>query len=346
MSFLQNFTRSFRIFFPLISCCAFCSTLPTINQRHSCQKITVGPGLEDFALLEKGGDAAIIASSHERRGWKIQGEIFSLSLKTKQVKKLNRTGEPASLFFAPHGIDLFKNGQDTLVYVVNHGAEMNDNDQSILIYRLQGDALEFLVQVRDDLINSPNDISVTETGNFYVTNDHGSRGSFWEVLWGLKRSKVTYCTLNSFTVNLGATCKVAAENIAMANGILAERGKVYVSATREDKVYAFTRNADNTLSERKVIGEVPGPDNLFTDGKALITAGHTSNWKFFRHASSADNKAPSYIVRMEPETKGVTGIYFDKGEQISAASGAFSYKGKLYISQVFENFLLECKPTP
>lgn len=325
---------------------AHCASIEMKNQFAGCEKITVGPGLEDFALLEKGSDTAIIVSSHERRGWKVPGDIFSLNLKTRKAKKLTRSGEPAALFFAPHGIDLFKNGQDTLVYVVNHGAEMNDNDQSILIYRLQGDALEFLVQVRDDLINSPNDISVTETGNFYVTNDHGSRGSFWEVLWGLKRSKITYCNLNSFTVNLGATCKVAAENIAMANGILAERGKVYVSATREDKVYAFTRNADNTLSERKVIGEVPGPDNLFTVENHLMTASHTSNWKFFRHASSGDNKAPSYIVRIDPEAKALKGIYFDKGEEISAASGAFVYKNRLYISQVFEDFLLECKPAP
>ncbi len=330
--------------FALAALFAHCSSIEIRNRYDKCEKITVGPGAEDFALLEKGGNTTIFVSSHERRGWKVAGDIFALNLKSKQVKKLTRTGEPPAVFFSPHGIDIFRNGQDVFLYVVNHGAEMNDNDQSVLIYKINDDKLEFMIQVRDDLINSPNDLTVTETGNFYVTNDHGSRGSLWEVFWGLKRSKITYCTLNSLTQNLGGSCRVAAEGIAMANGILTRGSKVYVSATREGKVYEFSRETDGTLGNKQLIAEIAGPDNLFSLENQLMTSSHTSNWKFFRHASSADNKAPSYIVGIDPAQKTATGLYFNAGDEISAASGAFVYNGKLYISQVFEDFLLECKP--
>lgn len=328
------------VLFASLSLAGFCSSAPQIVNRYSgCEKIAVGPGAEDFALL----DNTIYVSSHERREWKGHGDIYTVNLKSRQVKKLARSGEPPAVFFSPHGIDLFRNGKDVYLYVVNHGAEMNDNDQSVLIYKVDGDKLDFVVQVRDDLINSPNDLTVTETGSFYVTNDHGSRGSLWEVFWGLKRSKITYCSLNSLTTNLGANCRVAAEGIAMANGILVRGGKVYVSATREDKVYEFSRESDGTLGNKTLIAEVSGPDNLFNLENRLMTASHTSNWQFFRHAKSAEKKAPSYVVEIDPAAKSTTGVYFSAGEEISAASGAFVHNKKLYISPVFESFILECK---
>ena len=319
-----------------------CSSIEIKNKYDRCEKITIGPGTEDFALLGN----TIYVSSHERRGWKVAGDIFAFDLKSRKVKKMVRTGEPTNLFFAPHGIDTFKNGGDTLLYVVNHGAEMNDNDHSILIYTIKDGNLEYLTQIRDELLNSPNDVSVTETGGFYVTNDHGSRGSLWEVFWGLKRSKVLYCTMTAFTPNAGAICRVATEGLAMANGVLAQSNKVYISATREGKVYEFARNTDGTLGAKTLIGEVPGPDNLFLDGAKVMTASHTSNWGFFRHSRSAENKAPSYVVAIEPGSPNVTGLYYSDGTEISAASGAFIYNGKLYISQVFEDFILECKVAP
>jgi arylesterase/paraoxonase len=319
---------------------AHCSSIEIKNRYDHCEKITVGPGVEDFALI---GDTLYV-SSHDRRGWKVPGDIFTVNIKSRQVKKLPRSGEGTGLFFAPHGIDTFRTGKDSFLYVVNHGAEMNDADQSVLIYRMQGDMLEFVTQIKDELINSPNDLAVTDTGSFYVTNDHGSRGSLWEVFWGLKKSKVVYCTLNSMTANTGAVCRTAAEGIAMANGILVRDNKVYVAATRESKVYEFTRGTDGTLVDKQLIAEVPGPDNLFWHEQALLTASHTANWKFFRHTSKQENIAPSYVVSVNPKQKSATGLYFDTGAEISAASGAFVHNGKLYISQVFGDFVLECRP--
>lgn len=319
-----------------------CASVQVPNTYDACEKITVGAGTEDFALSPDG--STIYVSSHERRGWKVPGDIFAFNLKSRQVKKLTRSGEPADVFFSPHGIDTLAKGSGQFLYVVNHGKEINDADQSILIYRLAGDTLAFVARVRHELINSPNDVSAIENGSFYVTNDHGSRGSLWEVFWGLKRSKVTFCTLSSLAADAQIDCRVATDGLAMANGILAEKDKVYVSATREDAVYEFTRNADGALTNKTKIADPAGPDNLFRYEKFLLTASHTSNWKFFRHASSASNKAPSYVVSVNTQNKEVGALYFSDGNEISAASGAFIHNGRLYISQVFEDFILECRP--
>lgn len=319
-----------------------CSSVQVPNKYDNCDKITIGPGTEDFALSPDG--STIYVSSHERRGWKTPGDIFAFNIKSRQVKKLTRSGEPAELFFAPHGMDIFSQVGEKFLYVVNHGKEMNDADQSIVIYRISGESLIFITRVRSEFINSPNDVAVAENGAFYVTNDHGSRGSLWEMFWGLRRSKIAYCTLAGFTANAEAKCVVAAEGLAMANGPLVRGDKVYVTATREDAVFEFTRQADGTLTAKKKIAEVAGGDNLSWYEQQLITASHTSNWKFFRHVSSATNKSPSSIVAVDATKSSVTGLYFNDGSEISAASGAFIHNGRLYISQVFEDFILECRP--
>jgi hypothetical protein len=130
----------------------------------------------------------------------------------------------------------------------------------------------------------------------------------------------------------------------MANGILAREGKVYISATREGKVYEFSRSSDGTLADKTMVAEISGPDNLFWHEQSLLTASHTSSWKFFRHVSSQENLAPSYVVRIAPAKKELSDLYYNRGDEISAASGAFIHKGKLLVSQVFGDYLLECSP--
>ena len=319
-----------------------CASVRAPNKYDNCEKITVGAGTEDFALGPDG--STIYVSSHERRSWKTPGDIFAFNIKSRQVKKLTRSGEPADVFFAPHGIDIYKNGSGVFLYVVNHGREQNDSDQRILIYRVKTDALEFIARVKHEFINSPNDLAVTETGSFYVSNDHGSRGSIWELMWGLKRSKLTFCNFDPSAAQQPPACIVAAGDLGMANGPLVRGDKVYLTVTREDAVYSFKRAADGSLSEKTKVAEVAGGDNLSWYEQHLITASHTSNWKFFRHVSSQSNKSPSSIVAVDPVKNSVTGLYFNDGSEISAASGAFIHNGRLYISQVFGDFILECRP--
>lgn len=319
-----------------------CSSSEVVNRYDSCEKIAIGPGTEDFALSPS--TDTIFVSSHERRKWTTPGDIYTYAVKTRVVKKLTRSGEPTDVFFSPHGIDLYEQGRDRYLYVVNHGKELNDADQSILIYRISGDSLVFVTRVRSEFINSPNDVAVAENGSFYVTNDHGSRGSMWEILWGLRRSKIAFCTLSGLNANSSATCVVAADGVAMANGPLVRGDKVYVTATRDDALFEFKRNADGTLSDKRKLASLAGPDNLSWHEQSLITASHTSNWKFYRHFKNASNHAPSYIAAIKAEGGEITPLYFNAGERISAASGAFVYQSRLYISQVFEDAIFECQP--
>lgn len=319
-----------------------CASKEIRNQYDSCAKISVGPGTEDFALNPATG--LLYVSSHDRRVWKNPGEIFAVNTKSREVQKLARTGEPADLFFAPHGVDLLTRAGTTFLYVVNHGREQNDANQTILVYRLQANSLQFIAGIRHTLINSPNDLAVDSEGNFYVANDHGSRGSLWEMFWGLKRSNLVYCRFNPANPGQETLCTVAVESIGMANAPFIRGDKVYLTATREDKVYEFTRAADGSLSGKRLVVSVDGPDNLSWSADHLITASHTSNWKFFRHVSSASNLSPSLIVTIDVAQGKADPLYFNDGSEISAASGALVHNGRLYIAQVFEDFILECRP--
>jgi hypothetical protein len=49
------------------------------------------------------------------------------------------------------------------------------------------------------------------------------------------------------------------------------------------------------------------------------------------------------IYAINPYTKSKRVIYYNKGEEISAASTAIIYRDKLYICQIFDNFVLSVK---
>ena len=50
--------------------------------------------------------------------------------------------------------------------------------------------------------------------------------------------------------------------------------------------------------------------------------------------------SPSIVYEMDLDSNTKTILFEDNGDIISAASGAIRYKNKLYIAQVFENFIL------
>jgi hypothetical protein len=63
--------------------------------------------------------------------------------------------------------------------------------------------------------------------------------------------------------------------------------------------------------------------------------------RFMAHAGNKEKTSPTQIFRILAD--GTTKeIYANDGEEISAASTGLSYKNKLFISQVFEPFILSC----
>ena len=343
-----------------------CTSLP-IAPQSNCQRIPVGPGPEDFALDLSQGDSAarILVSSHERREWK-PGEIYAVDLDSRSgypARILPRRGEPEGLYFAPHGMDIRNVNGQSLLYIISHGAQEVEGHQYVLVYRILPDALQYLGSVASRFFYSPNDLAIDSSGGLYVSNDSRNRGSLVEMALSLSWSSVVYCTPESIRSgplrepgSSDEGCILAAEDLASANGLAIERvadkqndsGTVFVATSRGNVLYSFRREESGRLVDRKEIFEAPILDNLFfaDKGRSLLVASHPSGLAFLRHVSDGTVESPSVVYMVNLESGHSRALYANSGEELSAASGAFIHRGHLYISQVFEPFLLRCEFPP
>jgi hypothetical protein len=329
------------------------------------RKLPIGSGPEDLVLDTLTTVPRLLVSCDARRASEVPAAgIWTLDPASRQTAELPRFDEPESFIFHPHGIDLvwqplppgsvaagegaLRPDQEKAVpvlYVINH--DDHRDEHSVIAYRVFPDHLTFLRSWTDPLLNSPNALTVLNDGTLLVTNDSGKRGNRLEAL--LKRKKSTVVAWNA-TRN---KWWVAADNLAYANGIVSRRNRVYVATTRQSRVFAYHWDGE-MLQERVELARVSGADNLRWDGEDLLVAGHPSIFAFVRHASSAARKSPVKVWRIPGSTTNSPAvasdkppapecIYADDGSIISGAATAMIWDGHLYLSQVFDPFVLEVK---
>ena len=82
----------------------------------------------------------------------------------------------------------------------------------------------------------------------------------------------------------------------------------------------------------------------------LRRTGEPNDFSFLRHSQDASNLSPGTVYVLDTEKHTSKVIYADSGKTISAASSALEIKGikngiknRLFISQVFENFIVVCE---
>jgi sugar lactone lactonase YvrE len=313
---------------------AGCANLPQSN-TEGCQAIAGIPGPEDLTLDRWSDPPRLIVSSDDRRNPANPGKLLAVCLSGGMVTELSRRGEPAGLILHPHGIDLVQARDGTLqLYVVTH-PHRGEGSEAVIQYRLERDYLVFQRRYSGSHLVSPNDLAARPDGSFYVCNDSSARGGMLELILGLRRSSVVYFD------GLG-TWSVAAERLAMANSAAIDRDRMYVSATRANRIYAFRIAEDGRLIERRDLARVRGPDNLTLDGNTLLVAAHVNTIAFMRHARDPKKRSPSTVYAIALPSGPTTALFADDGSRISGASVALRYKGLLYLGQVFEPFLLKC----
>ena len=162
-----------------------------------------------------------------------------------------------------------------------------------------------------------------------------------EALLKLKKSNVVCFN------HLNKQWTIVSNGFAYANGIAVQHcpfDKVLLSTTRGDRLYSLQNVGDNVdWYYPKEIAHLKGLDNItfINDNEVLVTA-HLNQVAFMKHAGDPKKISPSVVYRVNITTGQSTAIYANDGSAISAASTALYYKGKLYISQVFEPFILKC----
>jgi hypothetical protein len=85
--------------------------------------------------------------------------------------------------------------------------------------------------------------------------------------------------------------------------------------------------------------------NVRDNGHFLIPA-YPSIPSFLLYWQLTGKRSPTKVYDVDPQTGQGSVIFSDNGKTISAISTALTIKDQLYLSQVFDAFLLRCPLTP
>ncbi len=312
-----------------------------------CIKTYGMPGPEDMDLIRD--SSTLLVSSHERRNsLKDLGAIFEISLSDPLsfVPKKIETNYPEN--FRPHGISYAKiKGIDTLV-AISHTLQ-KEYPHSLEIFEKSKDGRwSHKKTLQDSLLISPNDIFMNEDGEIFVSNDNGTMNSFrkyWDIIIKSPRADIVYFNGKTFR-NLNVP-------VILGNGIHIQKKDdseiLYRSVFSEGAVHRYKvvrQNGELSLKFLDKIEIQSGADNLTEDENGKIwVAGHPSTFGFLKHAISKSLESPTQVFVIDPITKIANEVYANRGAEISAGSTGLVFKDKLFISQVFEDFILSC-PRP
>ena len=312
-----------------------CKPLSPDTLRET-EKIEVGPGPEDMVLDTLYGPRLIISCSARRDAYQPYGEIESLDLLTRERKILTRHKEPDSLLFKPHGI--FLDGQT--LYVISH--EREPDLHPILLYRVHGDSLEFMELINNPLLNSPNALVSGREGEIYVVNDSGKRGSIMEKILKLKRASLLM--LKKDSLGLWSPQYMAIE-LSYPAGINRIGNTIYAGDAIQNQVHVY-RVSEKGLKPQVSLKGLKGNDNIRIHDRKILTCCHVKPFRFIGHAKSSEKKSPAEVFLIDPKTGDSQSLFSTDGSQISGASTAIIFGDDLYISQVFDPYLLRVKLVP
>lgn len=338
MKFKQTIFFQLIIVFVLSACS---SSLPIAQQRKSV-RINVGAGPEDMVLdtLSMASARLLVSCTERRKNAAPYGEICEVDLRTDSYKIMRRLNEPQGTVFYPHGIDLVKSLKgEILLYCVSHNNEKKEN--SIIIYKVLSDHLEFKEKLDSPFLVSPNDITADCTGEIFVTNDAHKHGSSFEQLFKLKTSNVIcYQPENQ-------KWTIIANKFSYANGIALNHcpsENLLLSTTRGNKLYLLEKKENKKEGySPKTIAKLKGIDNItFLNKNEILVPSHQKMMAVIRHYKSSKNYSPTVVYCVNINTGEFKAVYANDGSEISAGSTALFYNGKLYMSQIFDPFILKC----
>ena len=319
-----------------ISIMAGCAKLPTYTD-YPTKKIMTGPGTEDMVLdtlTDKSNPRMLVSCSSRRKNESHHGEIWAVDLKTDQAHIFPRQGEPTGIGFHPHGIDLVKRPDGSIhLYVINHQDSLKR--QIIVEYIVMRDHLQFKSLHENKLLTSPNDVCFDPNGGFYWSNDASNRkNAFIEPVFGIKGGYVGHANEGAYTKSKN--------RFAYTNGIGVHNHDLYISTVIQSKVFRF-KNQDIQTKPEQIVKLIGGDNITFLpDGRLLVTA-HLRQIKFLKHMKNSAVKSPSVVYLVDPTAKTKKVAYADDGHTISAASTAIWFNGYLYVSQVFDGFIIKAK---
>lgn len=318
-----------------------CATIPT-NTHSEFKRIATGMGPEDMVLDTISGNKArllVSCNDHRLRAEAPNGGIYAIDLDADSMVsyKLDRKGEPEGLDFHPHGFDLIRQQGKVYLYIVSHD---NKKDKHYVYkYTVAEKEITFVTAYENPLMHSPNAVVALQNGGFYASNDQGKKDNILTLLFRAKTGSIVYCDEKGGWAH-------AALSLAYPNGlyVTAQERYLYVSTTRQHQLFKFVIKSDGNLVNQDKVTKIMGGDNIRLGlGKEILIPAHLQALKFLGHFKNPEKLSPSVVYGVNIDTGEKRVVYSNKGEQISAASTAVVYNGFIYISQVFQPFILKAK---
>lgn len=316
------------LFFCVILCSIFSCEKVTLRKTYT--KIATAPGPEDI-VLDKTNNRILVSCDERREGQPLHGEIQQINMETNECKILPLVNFP-SIPFHPHGFDLQTvNGIDYL-YIINHYRDVA-HTSSVLQFKINTESLEFIYEYKNALLISPNDLTVLPNGSFYFSNDRNSP-NILELLTNPNAGSVGYCDGNVIWNKVDSA-------IGFPNGLYNENNKLYLATSRNHALFTYDTQNDGTLLNKTTLSTVNGMDNISINGDELIIAVHPDEVKFALLSYFPETLSPSKTYAINKQTGEAKTIFYDDGAVISGSSTALVVGNDLYLSQVFEGFVLK-----
>jgi arylesterase/paraoxonase len=137
----------------------------------------------------------------------------------------------------------------------------------------------------------------------------------------------------------GTNWKQVGDKLAYANGVGVVGNRLYVTGTQEKTIHSYTIEPSG-LSNRVDLPALKGADNItFSCGK-VITAAHLDFIKFIGHVKKSEKKSPSMVYSVDMKTQELDTLFLDNGYVLSASSTGLIVGDSLYVSQVFDPFIV------
>ncbi len=317
----------------MLSCCIS----QPVRAQTMVERIQVAPGPEDMVLDTSGANPRLLISCSARReAHKPFGDIISLDLHSGKQLPMERLNEPEGIAFHPHGIYLDRD----LLYVISH--EKEPDDHPVLVYRVEGNQLYFVDLIDTGLQHSPNALVTGPQGEIYLVNDSGKRGSLWEKILKLKRASVVRIEKND---NGRWEGEIAATGLSYPAGINRLGDQLFVGDAVMHRIHPYLITPEGLVPTGEIKG-LKGNDNIRIFEDQLLVPGHVKPLKFIGHARNPGKLSPVEVFLADPETGGHKILYSTEGETISGGSTAIIYENYLYISQVFDPWILKVELYP
>lgn len=321
-----------------------CGEYPT-QSNITTQKIAVGGGPEDMAVDYSQGVPRLIVSCEERRPEnQKKGGFYGIDLSTHTSYQFQI--KPADFEIFPHGIDIVTMDSTTYLYAISHHQDGDNWRHPVYRFIIQGNTLVYNQTYEHTLMNVPNDLDVLADGSFYATNYVPSMNptEMNKAIMGSKNGSIVY-------FDGKGNWEIAAKDLCIPNGIYMDEGNnhLYVANGGCHEVLQFevTEGKINASSKQSTI--VNGPkitlgDNLLKDQQGQLWAvAHPCPLDFAAHTESKEEQSPTQIFTIDPTTLQPKTVFQNDGGLISAASTAVNINNQLYVSQVYEPYVLVVK---